>query len=383
MSSSPRIVVIGAGAFGGWTALTLQRHGAHVTLVDAWGPGHSRASSGGDTRIIRATYGPRRLYTAMAARALRRWREEDARWHHGCLRPSGAIWMSGADDRFAMESAAALADEDLRVEMLDPAEAGRRWPQINFEGIRSVLHEPDAGFLYARRACLRVAERFVAEGGRFRQARLRQPCDPASLVFDDGTPVEADAVVVAAGPWMGALFPDVLGGRITATRQPVHYFGTPAGDSSFQSPALPIWLELGPRIMYGIPGDDHRGFKIADDTSGPEIDPETMDRSITPSDIQPAREYLARRFPKLAHAPWVAGEVCQYESTPDSHFVIDTHPDHEHLWLVGGGSGHGFKMGPVIGEIVADAVLGRTGPDPAFSLHRFAEKNLTDGKWMV
>lgn len=381
MSAHPHVVVIGAGAFGSWSALALLREGATVTLIDAWGPGHPRASSGGDTRIIRATYGPRRIYTRMAARALQLWREHDRQWGHGCLRASGALWMSSGDDRFARESEAALRDEGLAVEMLDSREAARRWPQVDFTDIRSVLYEPGAGFLFARQACQRVVNQFVSEGGTFRLGAARPAESATRVTLSDGTSLAADAVVYAAGPWLPALFPELLGHLITPTRQVVHYFGTPAGDGSFDAPQLPVWLDLGDAVMYGIPGGDHRGFKIADDTSGPPLDPTTGARTITPEDIARTRTYLARRFPRLADAPWIGGEVCQYESTPDSHFIIDTHPLSEHVWLVGGGSGHGFKMGPVIGEIVADAVLGDTGPDPAFSLHRFAAGLPDDRKW--
>lgn len=381
MSALPKVLVIGAGAFGGWTALALRQAGADVTLIDAWGPGHARSSSGGNTRIIRATYGPRRIYTRLAARALHLWREHEAGWGHGCLQTTGAVWMFGADDQYGRESAAALRDEGLPVEMLGGADAAARWPQIDFAGITSVLFEPEAGVLSARKSCAAVVERFVALGGTFRMATVRPPSDPEVVSLSDGTDLRADEVVYACGPWLGQLFPDVLGSLITPTRQVVHYFGTPAGDPSFASPHLPVWLELGDRVMYGFPADPQRGFKVADDSPGPPIDPTTDPRVVTDDDIAEARAYLARRFPRLADAPWLSGEVCQYEATPDSHFVLDTHPASERVWLVGGGSGHGFKMGPAIGEIMADAVLGDSGPDPAFSLHRFSGSPVAPSKW--
>lgn len=380
MSSRLKVVVVGAGAFGGWTALYLQHTGADVTLVDAWGPGHARASSGGDTRIIRATYGARRIYTRMAARALHLWREHDAAWGHDCLRITGALWMSGDDTRFGQDSAAALRAEDIAVEIVPVTEAARRWPQMNFDGITSVLLEPDAGVLYARRACAAVVSRFLADGGTLRIATVVPPEDPHIVRLTDGTKIDADTVVYACGPWLGQLFPDELGALVTPTRQVVHYFGTPPDDPSFGAPHLPVWLELGPSVMYGFPADPTRGFKIADDTSGSIIDPTTDPRTIHPEEVERVRRYLATRFPTLADAPWLSGEVCQYEATPDSHFIIDTHPADHRVWLVGGGSGHGFKMGPAIGEIMADAVLGRVGPDPTFSLRRFTRESAGQ-KW--
>lgn len=372
MPPLPKVVVVGAGAFGGWTALSLRRQGADVTLLDAWGPGHARASSGGDTRIIRATYGPRRIYTRLAARALQLWKAHDDEWGHGCLTRTGAIWMSGADDQFGRESYAALEAEGIPAEWLDASDAARRWPQVNFSGITSVLHEPEAGFLHARRACAAVVDQFVSLGGLYRVATVDPPGDPRTVRLTDGSLVPADIVVYACGPWMGELFPAVIGSRIAPTRQVVHYFGVPGGDRSFSTPDFPIWLELGDAVMYGFPADEARGLKIADDTSGPPIDPTTDARVITEDDIARVRAYLGHRFPAMAGAPWLSGEVCQYEATPDSHFIIDTHPDTTRVWLVGGGSGHGFKMGPAIGELMTAAVLGEVAPDPAFSLHRFA-----------
>jgi len=381
MSSRPKVVVVGAGAFGGWTALSLKQQGADVTLVDAWGPGHARASSGGETRIIRATYGQRRIYTRLAARALRLWKDHDLEWSHGCLRTTGALWMSSADTRFGHDSFAALQAEGIAVEMVSTKDAAHRWPQINFSGLESVLFEPDAGYLHARRACAAVVDHFVSLGGRYQVAEVLPPDDPHIVTLNDGTILPADVVVYACGPWLGRLFPSVLGSRITPTRQVVHYFGVPKGEGLFSSPHLPVWLELGPAVMYGFPVDDEKGFKIADDTSGPPMDPTTDRRKITEDDITRVREYLTRRFPRMAGAPWLSGEVCQYEATTDSHFIIDTHPDTTKVWLVGGGSGHGFKMGPAIGEIMTAAVLGEAAPDPAFSLHRFAGARTNEPKW--
>ena len=371
-----RVIVVGAGAFGGWTALELVRRGARVDLIDAWGPGNARASSGGETRVIRATYGSHAIYTRMAVRALERWRDHDRRFQWNALHVTGSLWMSSQqDDGFAEASQRTLADAGLAFETLTTQEAVAHYPQIDFTGITDVFREPEAGYLFASRACAQVAQRVVAEGGNYRVAAVRSPAalddGGRSLALADGSRVEADAFVFACGPWLPSLFPDVLGSLITPTRQDVYYFGVPPGETHFSDPHLPVWLELGGRFYYGIPGAPERGFKIADDSPGPRVDPSLQERVPDAAGVSRAREYLAQRFPALANAPLIRAEVCQYESTPDSNFIVDTHPAASNVWVVGGGSGHGFKMGPALGEIVADAVLGKSSPDPLFRLARF------------
>ncbi len=388
--SQPRIVVVGAGAFGGWTALELRRRGARVTLVDAWGPGHARASSGGETRIIRATYGARAVYTRMALRALELWRAHDP--GRRLLRETGVLWMFGDDDSFGHASARVLREHGARLDLLTLQDASRQYPQISFDGIHSVFVERDAGYLFARRACEGVVAHLIAEGGEYRQAVVVGPIvvngtGMTRLALRDGTRLEADAFVFACGPWLASLFPDVVGANIAATRQEVFYFGTPSGDARFKEPELPVWMDFaaGSRSgqVYGIPGAGSSGFKVADDAPGPAIDPTSGDRSVSAVGIARARAFLSVRFPALADAPLVSAEVCQYETTPDDHFIVDRHPGGSNVWIVGGGSGHGFKMGPAVGEMVASLVLTDSVPDTQFSLSRFVSppRGGWDKKW--
>jgi glycine/D-amino acid oxidase-like deaminating enzyme len=384
---TPRVAVIGAGAFGGWTALELVRRGARVTLVDAWGPGHARASSGGETRVIRATYGARTVYTRMALRALDLWRAHDAKFDRRFFRQTGALWMFGKDQTFARASIDGLKAATQPFEELTPAEARKRFPQIAFDGVVSVLLEPNAGMLLARRACEHVVERVVAEGGEYRQAAVTSPLKVSgalkSVPLGGGAALEADVFVFACGPWLGSLFPDVVSKLITPTRQEVFYFGTPPGDARFNEEAFPVWVDFVDRLIYGLPGNANRGFKVADDSPGPAFNPTTGSREISAASLKAVRVFLARRFPALAKAPLIGSEVCQYEASPDSHFIIDRHPAASNAWIVGGGSGHGFKMGPALGETVASYVLGTAAPDPTFSLARFKKpaKGAPQDKW--
>ncbi|HXW92077.1 MAG TPA: FAD-dependent oxidoreductase [Terriglobales bacterium] len=378
-ATKTQVAVIGAGAFGGWTALQLRRRGARVTLLDAWGPGNSRSSSGGESRILRAAYGPDQPYTRMAARATQLWREHEQRWRIRLLYPAGVLWMvSEGDDQFERASLPFLEEAGIRYEELSPREMSRRWPQVNFEGVRWGMHEPEGGFLRARLACQAVVEGFLAEGGEFRQVavlpnHLESGCRDGVLL-SDGSRLIADRYIFACGPWLGKLFPETIGNLIRPTKQQVFFFGTPLGDDRFSEGKLPVWADHGQRFLYGMPAGDGRGFKIADDTQGPPFDPTEGERSVSAEALELAREFLGFRFPAMRHAPLVETRVCQYENTPDHHFIIDRHPNQESAWIVGGGSGHGFKHGPALGELVAELIREEREPDPSFRLARFRER---------
>ena len=366
---------MGAGAFGGWTALYLLRRGAKVTLLDAWGPGNSRSSSGGESRIIRGTYGANQPYTKMSARALQLWREHEERWRVQLLHRIGVLWMAATeDDEFERSSLSSLREAGVPYEELSATEIARRWLQISFESVRWGIYEPQGGFLRARLACQKVTEGFVAEGGEFRQAAvlpdgLENGC--GNVTLSDGSKLIADKYVFACGPWLGKLFPETIGNLVRATKQEVFFFGPPAGDGRFSEGNLPVWADHRERFVYGMPASDGRGFKVADDTRGPEFDPTSGDRTISPEGVRLAREYLGFRFPGMKNAPLIEARVCQYENTPDENFIIDRHPESENVWILGGGSGHGFKHGPALGEMMAELVMEEKDSDPLFRLRRF------------
>ncbi len=374
VNRNARVVVVGAGAFGGWTALHLLRSGVRVTLFDSWGPGNSRSSSGGETRAIRATYGPDEIYVRMVIRSLQLWRENQQHWNLQLYHRTGSVWLAGQDDAFEKAAVHHLRSAGVIFETLLPAEASRRFPQFNFDGISYAIHEEDGGYLLARQACAAVLSAFLAGGGEYRQTAV-QPGEIASgkmrtVRAADGSKVQADQFVFACGPWLGKMFPDVIGDRIRPTRQEVFFFGTPAGDARVFEERMPVWIDHGGRFMYGIPGNQWRGFKISDHRQGIEIDPTSSERLVSAESLQKMRRYLGFRFPALADVPLLESRVCQYENTPDEHFLIDRHPAADNVWLVGGGSGHGFKHSPAIGEIVAQLVRGHGTLDPFFQLAR-------------
>lgn len=380
MRTKLHIAVVGAGAFGGWTALNLLQAGARVTLLDAWGPGNSRASSGGETRVIRGTYGPSQLYTKLAARALELWKKHQSQWQRKFFFPIGVLWMVEGDGAYERGSIPSLKDAGIPYEELAKNELIRRWPQISFENVESGIYEPQSGYLLARASAQAVVERFVAEGGEYRQAaavgqNLEDDIESGafkSLNLSDGTTVAADRFIFACGPWMGKLFSRTIGPHFISTRQEVFFFGTPAGDPRYNEGNVPVWGDHSGHFMYGIPGNQGRGFKVADDTRGPEFDPTAGERLASAEGIAGARDYLAYRFPGMKGAPLLESRVCQYENTSDENFIIDRHSRNHDVWLVGGGSGHGFKHGPALGEMVAKLVLEDESADATFRLARFA-----------
>ncbi len=379
MKIKPKILVVGAGAFGGWTALHLLERGARVTLVDAWGPGNSRSSSGGETRIMRCTYGPNQPYTEMAARSLRLWSRYERRWKRQFLHRSGVLWMvAHPDDAFERGSLDPLADAKVKFQKLSTAAMKKRWRQISFAGVRWGVFEPECGYLDARSSCQAVVRAFVGQGGMYRQAEVRpdglEDSPIRQVRLADGSALKADFYVFACGPWLGKLFPQAIGKLVRPTRQDIFFFGAPGAKATcFNDTHLPVWGDHGERFFYGIPGGDGRGFKVADDTRGPDFDPTTGERTINPENLKRVREYLAIRFPALTDAPLTESRVCQYEETPDGDFIVDRHPKAENMWLLGGGSGHGFKHGPAIGETMAELILQDREPNPRWKLSRFAE----------
>src|SRR5579871_6690919 len=343
MKAKPHIAVIGAGSFGGWTALHLLERGARVTLIDAWGPGNSRASSGGETRVMRGTYGPDQPYTEMAARALKLWAKYERKWKRQFLHRCGVLWMaSSRGDDFERGSIKELRAAKIKYQELSTPQMKKRWPQINFEGIEWGIFEPDCGYLEARASCAAVVDAFINAGGKYYQAAVATEGGSVegfiqqstikteqSLRLSDGSKLKADIYVFACGPWLGTLFPRTIGGLIRATKQDIFFFGPRQGDTRFSDPNLPVWADHRGKFRYGIPGSDRRGFKIADDTRGPDFDPTNGERVVDLKTLKEIREYVAFRFPGLKDAPLVETRVCQYEQTPDAHFIVDRHPANE------------------------------------------------------
>lgn len=380
------VVVVGAGTMGAWTALRSRRAGWTTTLIDAFGAGHPRATSGDETRILRSAHGADTFYTRWSREALKAWQAFESEVGERFFINAGMLWFAHREDGFEAHSIAALTSLGIPIRRLSTTELADGWPQIAADDLAFAAYEPEAGLLLARNGVAAVARTFAAEGGRFELGRATPGGSEGRRLLDvvtgDGTRYAGGTFVFAAGPWLPGLFPDVAGELIRVTKQDVMYFGPPAGDGRFNAEWLPCWVDYDAAV-YGLPAVAGRGMKLAPDRYGPLFDPTHGDRLVDPESVRLAHRYMAKRFPAMAGAPVVETRVCQYETTPDTDFVIDRHPAFDNVWLVGGGSGHGFKHGPVIGSYVVSRIAGApAGPDEErFAIDRVREfrQNLRTG----
>jgi glycine/D-amino acid oxidase-like deaminating enzyme len=337
-------VVVGAGVFGAATARELQRRGWDVTVVEQYTPGTVRSASGGDTRLLRFAHGDVEWYTRLAHRALELWRELEEETQTRLFEPIGVAWFDSGDGDFTERSERTLTRLGIGTERLSPEEATKLYPSVGGDDLRSVLFEPDAGVLHARCATQALARDLRLE------ARRATPADPP----------DADAVVWAAGAWLPQLFPGLI--ELKISRRDVFFLGV---DGSWAG--TPGFCDYD-AAFYGHGEVLGLGMKIAPDGPGDEIDPDTLERKPLPENEQAVRDYAARRFPALAGAPVIGARVCQYSLTADTHFVVAPHPERDGWWIVGGGSGHGFKHGPALGEYVADCVEEKREPEAFHAL---------------
>ena len=317
-------------------------------------------------RVTRSTPG-------WAWESLGEWQALSRRHDSPIFHQTGALYLYPQDTASIDQSIGIQRALGVPIEKIAAPDLARRWPQIDFDGIAVGVMQPTMGVLMARRSVQTLVGEFVAAGGAFRTFAVDPPrSERASLEAITGTggeALQANRFIFACGSWMPKLFPEAVGARIVPTRQDVFFFAAGAGDTRFDAAHLPAWVDISSTdYHYGFPDIEARGFKIALDAHGPVFDPDESDRRITDQALANVRAYLARRFPDLARRPLAESRVCPYENTDNGDLLIDRHPVWDNAWLVGGGSGHGFKHGPAVGQYVTNLVL-RTGKaEPRFAL---------------
>jgi sarcosine oxidase len=353
-------VIVGAGSFGAALAWRLARAGIEVTLVDQFEPGDPRTTSGGESRLIRCGHGPDADYTASARRARILWRELEAECGEELLVECGLTWFARREDGWESRMIPTFEAQGIPHERLAPEEGMRLFPSFSPAGLAFLLHEPEAGVLRAQRAVRALARRAVAHGARLERARALP--DGTAARLDDGRVLEADAVVWACGTWLGQLFPEHI--AIRTTRQELFFFD---GGPAWRAAGVPAFVDF-ERAIYGTRDIDGLGVKAAPDFDGPPLDPDAELPAASQEGEAIARRFLAERFPALAGVPLAGAKTCRYELSPDAHFVAAPLPGLPTVWLLGGGSGHGFKHSPALAERVAAAMAGGEPLPPHYGL---------------
>jgi glycine/D-amino acid oxidase-like deaminating enzyme len=354
------IVVIGAGAFGGWTALYLREMGFSVTLVDQYGPGNSRATSGGESRQIRAGYGEREIYTRWVLEAFSRWKAREAEWGRRLFFQTGQISLARDWTKDLADTRKVFAKLGVKYEVIKHDDLARRYPQMNFEGIDFAMSTPSTGVLKAREGCVAVEQAFEKKGGRFITAKAalgRQAGgNLQDVVLSNGRTVAAQVFVFACGPWLPKVFPAVMRNKLQTPRRVVFFYGTPPGDERFSYPNFPTWAVDG---AYGFPSIEGKGFKVVPQIDHVLVDPDAQEHTLTAEELRAGRAFISKWFPTLKDQPLVESKVCQREDSVDAHFIVCPHPELSNVWIVGGGSGHGYKHGIILGDYVAHRVVGQ------------------------
>jgi len=364
MSQRYDVAVIGTGVFGAWTAHFLDKAGKRVVLIDAHGPANSRSSSGDESRITRLAYGDDELYSRWALESLPEWLALEQRSYQQLFHQTGVLTFSDDATQWVQKSVEVIRRIGGECELLSVGELSRRFPQIQFKPTESAVFEPNSGALMARRAVQLLVEELIRDGVEYRQQSISAP------VISNSIDIDADQYVFACGPWLPKLFPDLLANYITPVRAEVFFLGTSPSTRQYDPPQMPTWIFMGDENWdaYGIPDIENRGFKLAVDLIKQPADPDTMDRQPTAPYVAQMRDFVRDRFPGLANAPIVETRVCQYENTRTHNYLVDQHPQMKNIWLVGGGSGHGFKNGPALGKYVAGLLTRQSPLEPLLKL---------------
>lgn len=359
-NAGTEIVVVGAGAFGGWTALYLREMGFTVTLIDQYGPGNSRAASGGETRQIRAVYGEREIYTRWVLKAFERWTAREAEWGKRLFFQTGQLSLAKEWTRELSATRIVFDKLGVKYDVIKHDDLVRQYPQMNLQNIDFAMHTPSTGVLKSREGCVAVAQAFEKKGGRFLTAKAGLGRQAGGVLQDvttsTGGRVAAQTFVFACGPWLPKVFPSVMQGKLETPRRVVFFYGTPPGDDRFSYPNFPTWSVEG---AYGFPSIEGKGFKMAPTFERVLVDPDTQEHTPTADELKKGRAFAAKWFPALANQPLVELKICQREDSIDEHFIVQQHPELNNVWLVGGGSGHGYKHGIMLGDYVARRVVGK------------------------
>lgn len=363
------VIVVGAGINGVTAAIELKKRGHKVILLDPGPLPHPLAASTDISKAVRTAYGADKEYAALAERSIPLWREWNREFGAELYHEVGFLFlrqqrMQPGD--FEFESLRVLKQHGRKVERIDSATLRERFPAWNAERYCDGIFERQAGYVESGRVVALLVERAKSLGVELREGSQFTGLDEGDgrvkgVLLDNGQRIPGDLVVMAVGAWMPYVLPFTRK-FFRATGQPVFHL-QPAQPELFASDRFPVFgADISTTGYYGFPLSREGVVKIANHGPGREMSPESPERAVTPQEEKDLREFLSWTFPKLTDAPIVYKRICLYCDTRDGHFWIAPDPERPGLVVATGDSGHGFKFAPVLGEIIADAVEGKSNP---------------------
>ncbi len=360
------IIVVGGGIAGAMTALHLQRRGEQVTLIDRWEPGHARAASSDYNRVIRAISGRDEFYTRWARESRMKWLELQAESGQNLMYECGALILA-TKGHCDWEDATSETFDRVGVPYyrFSNSDISQRFPQFKVDEIDYALFEPEAGLLMAHRCVITTINLFKSAGGKVQRGIVTTDGQERPML--DGKPLEADVIIIATGAWMAEMFPRTIKPISAILGINVLYTSTPDGSDAFDMENMPCWIDHG-QGSFGIPSSEGSGVKAAVVIPNTPIDINNDERLIEKQSLNKTRQYIRHRLPGLEGQRVVDSKFNQVILTPDTHFIVDWHPQHENVLLAGGCSGHLFKHGPVFGDFVAGVAVKDYGTADRFKI---------------
>ncbi|HEY3245666.1 MAG TPA: N-methyl-L-tryptophan oxidase [Phycisphaerae bacterium] len=368
-------VIVGGGVMGGAAALALARRGESVTLLERFAIGHDLGSSHGYSRIIRFAYFEHPDYVRLALAAAELWRRLERETGLPLMHTCGGLDIGPPEGLLVSGSKRSCDQAGLKHDYLTRSELERGFPQFRHVDEVAAVYQPDAGILAPTRCVIAQIDAARRLGARIVEGTCTMRITPAArdiLIETPSGDYRAQRVIVSTGPWTAALLPD-LRLPLKVVRKVVAFF-EPSEPEAFSIERFPVFIYQTLRgFFYGFGRFGIDGVKVAEHTGGADVDPDRVDRNFTSEDEAPLRWFLSQHLPG-ANGRRLYHRVCLYTMTPDEDFVIDLHPRDPRIVIAGGFSGHGFKFGPIVGEILADlALTGRTQhPTTRFRITRFA-----------
>jgi glycine/D-amino acid oxidase-like deaminating enzyme len=364
-----KVIVAGAGINGVTAATELKKRGHKVVLVDPGPLPHPLAASTDISKAVRAAYGADEQYTELAERSIKLWREWNEEFGVELYHEIGVMWVRQGEMKrgdFEYESFKTLQRRGYKIERMNSARLWKRFPAWNPELYQDGVLELEAGYVESSLVVATLIERAKSLGIELHQGARFSELDEGDnrvkgIVLDSGQRISGDVVVVAVGAWTPYVLPFTQK-FFRATGQPVFHL-KPRQPELFAPERFPVFgADISTTGYYGFPLSREGVVKIANHGPGREMSPESSKRAVTPQEEQNLREFLSSTFPALADAPVVYTRICLYCDTNDGHFWIAPDPERRGLIVATGDSGHGFKFAPVLGEIIADAVEGKSNP---------------------